>query len=113
MLMLKSEEIAILREAAKKLGPNSYIGPWLLEVIPQVEWAIKSDFLPDVEVATVQDSTREAARIVNDAVNTASFTIEAAKRRAGQITEGAVTYRNGIIERAEEALQACLRDLRR
>lgn len=50
----KSEEIQILTNAAKKLGPNSYCGQWLLEQIPVIEHTIRSDMAVDVSFARCQ-----------------------------------------------------------
>jgi hypothetical protein len=48
--MLKSTELALLRETADRLGSDSYCGPWLSQQIPFVEFAIRSDFMPDVDI---------------------------------------------------------------
>lgn len=45
--MTKNEELQILRDAARKLGPHSYCGPWLTAAIPVIERDIRSDLAPD------------------------------------------------------------------
>lgn len=71
----KNDEIALLRECAAKLGNNSYCGPWLAQVLPEIEAAIRSDFMPQVSLAETATLCREriaqaeeqAARILADA----------------------------------------------
>jgi hypothetical protein len=46
--MTKDEELAVLDAAISKLGPNSYIGPWLQSVRGEVEQSIRSDITPPV-----------------------------------------------------------------
>jgi hypothetical protein len=45
----KSEEIAILTEAASRLGANSYCGPWLTSILPFIEREIRSDSFVDYD----------------------------------------------------------------
>jgi len=42
----KSDEISILKEAVARLGQNSYCGPWLRDIIGQIEMEIRSDYPP-------------------------------------------------------------------
>ena len=44
--MTKSEELAILRDAAERLGPDSYCGPWLAEQLELVERDMLADLAP-------------------------------------------------------------------
>jgi hypothetical protein len=60
--MTKSQEIEILREAASKLGADSYLGPWLSAAIPIVERDIRSDNPP----ATITPQ-EHAAQIIAEA----------------------------------------------
>ena len=49
--MTKAEEIQVLRDAAKTLGPTSYCGPWLNSVIAEVEKEVRCDFLPSPSIS--------------------------------------------------------------
>ena len=44
--MTKLEELAILAETVQRLGPNSYLGPWLAESLPTLRGWIESDMFP-------------------------------------------------------------------
>ena len=52
--MTKDAELQILTEAIKKLGPQSYCGPWLESVLKDVE----RDIRDDVPVSATLQSTR-------------------------------------------------------
>lgn len=82
----KTEELAILRDAAERLGPDSYLGPWLLSRIEAIEHAILGDVMPlwidPVEAMreareTTQAAMREASEIRDDAIQDAK--VEAAR----------------------------------
>lgn len=60
--MNKQTEIQILREAADRLGSDSYCGPWLRQQIAFVESAIRSDFFPDVDLNRSREVCAEEAR---------------------------------------------------
>jgi len=78
--MTKQTELEILDETISKLGPSSYLGPWLSEVRAEVKLQIGSDIQPmqtlaetkllcDRQIAECQDKlrllTEEAQRSVN------------------------------------------------
>ena len=44
--MTKNEELSILRDTIARLGPNSYVGPWLLDQLPWIESDMRSDIPP-------------------------------------------------------------------
>lgn len=41
--MTKAQEIEIIKAAAEKLGPDSYLGPWLAEQLPALEMDLRAD----------------------------------------------------------------------
>jgi cell division septum initiation protein DivIVA len=84
--MTKSEEIQILREAAAKLGSQSYCGPWLAEQIQFIESDIRSDYTPS---PTLRESEERAAGIV-----------AIARAREADIVANARRDADAIIERA-------------
>ena len=65
--MLKTEEIAILTATIKKLGSDSYIGPWLQSVLSSVESDIRNDFMPQ---STIEETRKEIANMKMEAMNT-------------------------------------------
>jgi len=44
--MTKQDELSILRNAIARLGPNSYLGPWLEDQLPWIESDMRSDIPP-------------------------------------------------------------------
>ena len=42
----KQQELDALRALAHELGPDSYVGPWLLDQIPAIEADIRADYPP-------------------------------------------------------------------
>lgn len=62
--MTKQQELDILDATIKKLGTDSYLGPWLEQVKYEVEKMVKSDFFPDI---CVRRSVIQAEAIINDA----------------------------------------------
>lgn len=55
--MTKKQELEIITEAASRLGPDSYLGPWLTQLLPELEQAMRSDTIPQI---TIADSVRVA-----------------------------------------------------
>ena len=77
--MTKQDELHVLNKAIAELGPDSYLGPWLLEVQNEVGQLIQSDF--PVEISVIAAS-KEAARLVADATEQAKQLRENAEREA-------------------------------
>ena len=44
--MTKQDELDILRDTIARLGPNSYLGPWLQDQLPWIESDMRSDIPP-------------------------------------------------------------------
>lgn len=84
--MNKAQEIEILTEAANKLGPNSYLGPWLLEIKPELESILRSDFLPQL---SLREAEATASRIVEEAKNKANGIEMQARKEAFAIVDKA------------------------
>lgn len=73
--MTKAEELKILAAAIKKLGPDSYLGPALEELLPFAESAMRSDLQPDLlgslqlmraDVDRLEDQLKETAGKLRD-----------------------------------------------
>jgi len=74
--MLKEEELQIYDEAISKLGPDSYIGPWLQQVREEVEQAMRVDHPVDAP------SLMETYRRAKDAIYEARLEAEAILTKA-------------------------------
>lgn len=102
--MTKSDEIQILREAAARLGPESYCGPWLAEIIPFIEQDIRSDLPP---IATVSASRADAARISMETTERCAEITKQAEATAAEIIRKAYAARDSVaygLRQAERAL---------
>lgn len=81
-MITKSSELAALAALADTLGPDSYIGPWIREILPFVEQDLRSDIRP---AYTLADARARTAKIEQDAKDRASQIIVAAERDAERI----------------------------
>ena len=98
----KSQEIEILTAAADQLGGNSYLGPWLKQILPELESAILSDLLPQISLT---EAKQQATAIVAAAhAEAAAVKSEAEKISAAQ-------YKR--LEQARANLSAALFDVSR
>lgn len=90
----KNQELDILRDAIAKLGPDSYLGPWLSSVIHSVESDIRSDMYPLITIPVARQQCQdEAKRIIEDAQIKAGSMIDKAKREAQAIEDTARAFR--------------------
>jgi hypothetical protein len=44
--MTKAQELTIIKETIERLGPNSYLGPWLNSMLPSLKFDLRNDFPP-------------------------------------------------------------------
>lgn len=78
--MTKAQELEILREAAHRLGAESYCGGWLLDQLPEIEGDMKADRLPvttwgelrRLQTDTLSAAREQAAQVLEDAGRTAN-----------------------------------------
>ncbi len=61
--MTKTQEIALIREFAEKLGPNSYFGPVLKDQLADIEQAIQNDLYPETMASTLIAKNMARARL--------------------------------------------------
>lgn len=98
-------ELAILAEAADKLGPNSYCGAWLREQLPFIEQDIRADMLPGIRSMNLRDHVAAVAQAAKDA----KVIIEEARLDAARIREDArldaYSIRDGILTQLASALR--------
>lgn len=78
-MMTKQKELEIITETANKLGPNSYLGPWLLSIRHELEAMMRADSFPCVNLT---ESKEHALRIIQRAEREADQIKTNAKHRA-------------------------------
>jgi len=103
--MTKQEEMAVLDAAFKKLGRDSYLGPWLSEVRADVERTIITDLTPSPLPSSAR---REANDILADAQREADRIIETAKKTAGCVKATGEADAGAARLMARAALKAAL-----
>lgn len=97
----KSEEIAILREAARQLGPLSYCGPWLSQQIAGIETDIRSDFFPQIDL---ESTKRLCGEMLTNAHDKAGEIVAAAERQAKATIDAANKRVDAIVSEAARAI---------
>jgi len=78
-MITKDQELAILTEAMLKLGPDSYLGPWLHQVRAELEAMMRADSFPCISLT---EAAEDVAKILAKAEKTADEIKVAAKQRA-------------------------------
>lgn len=96
-MITKKEELEIITETANKLGPNSYLGPWLLSVRHELESMMRADSFPCVNLT---ESSEHAAKIIANAERKAEQIIANAKHRAEE--------RERLVDDARERARALI-----
>jgi hypothetical protein len=97
--MSKQEEIDIIDQAIKKLGADSYLGPWLASVRDSVRSDIINDMVPEMTVKTtraicdkmIAEATAWAFTTRNEATEWADKTRKEAKERAERTINSAAS----------------------
>jgi len=103
--MNKTDEVAALDAFIAKLGPHTYLGPWLADQRDAIVRDIATDILPSPMLPST--AYRRAAQIVADATVAAKVITDTASDKADALrreTERACAERRGyvalVIERA-------------
>lgn len=98
--MTKADELFILQTAIDKLGPDSYLGPWLQQVRDEVEAMVKADLFP-TEISISRTHQQCMSRV------------ETAHAHCKQIGEDARKEADRIVQEARERGRASLAYARR
>lgn len=64
--MTKKQELEIIAEAASRLGPDSYLGPWLTQLLPELEQAMRSDTIPQITITDAVRVAKSAAEVAGE-----------------------------------------------
>jgi len=110
----KTEELEGLRALIDRLGPDSYLGPWLLDAFDQLADQVRADIAPlsaadQYRIATQHRLDTEAR--CNEIRLDIERTLREAKTRAEIITNQARVEADDIRGRAWSALNQCLKQL--
>lgn len=105
--MTKQEEIELLKATAKKLGPDSYMGPWFADQLAAMIGSIMDDLSPDAGgVVSITDARRKAKQIIQDAQE-ARRKIEAEAEAKEQKAAERVDFLYRRVRNIERAIEDC------
>lgn len=102
----KATEIEVLRDTAARLGPHTYTGAWLSDVLPEIEHLIAVDYPIEPNVIGPRRASDLAQKILAEARETAAALLADAHSEADTITRTAR-------ERSQTDRQTAREDLRR
>jgi hypothetical protein len=110
----KTEELEGLRALIDRLGPDSYLGPWLLDAFDQLADQVRADMTPlsaaeQYRIATQHRFDTEAR--CQQMRAQARHALDQAQATAGAITGQARIEADNIRGRAWSALNQCLKQL--
>ena len=87
----KAQELDALRALAQELGPQSYIGPWILDNLPGIEADIKADLPPVVTWSDLRGlhtaAMADAKQIREEAERERQRILDAARADARQVRD--------------------------
>jgi len=108
--MNRDQEISEMVQLALRLGPNSYLGPWITSILPTLRQDMMSDVLPTVTIAeTINNAHQRAAAILNVAQSDAANLGRAARlkmQEAERVLEDAKRERDHAQRERDSILTA-------
>ena len=104
--MTKNKELEILRRTASELGADSYTGPWLESILPDLESVMRSDFLPTLTVQeAILAADKAATEILDAAQSRAKQILTAAKNNADVMEKAWERARKNTLEALRESIR--------
>ena len=114
----KAEELAAVQELARRLGPSSYLGPWLTDCLSMLRDCMASDFIPDGPLKMHNDAAmargeamQEAFEIREQARKDGAGHREQGRKEAAAILAAAQAEADRVRETAWSALRQATRAL--
>lgn len=102
----KDQEIAILRETIRQLGPLSYCGPWLAQQLDGIERDLRSDFFPQIDRdATIRDCAQMARVAEANAREIEAAGARVAKAKTDEAHAEACAIRGRILREIDKCRQ--------
>lgn len=84
--MTKNQELEILDAAISKLGPDTYLGPWLSQIRFELKSLLQSDILPQI---SLEDASKEARLVLERANLEADRIVKTARKNVQGIEQNA------------------------
>lgn len=111
--MTKSDELQVIREAISKLGPDSYLGPWLADQLPSIESALASDYPPEAYALSIREARIHCETLVNQAKKESEAILARAKADAEKQREAACKFNESIRADLLRAIESARHQLTR
>jgi len=108
----KAEELAAIRELAARLGPDSYLGPWLLDALHYLAAEIRADIRPTSPAEMYQQAAQwriDAAAACRAMQQQAREVLDKAQANAGRIEAEAEIKAQQQADRVRERLASAIR----
>jgi hypothetical protein len=102
--LTKTAELEMLRECIARLGPDSYAGPVLSYLLPQIEADMRSDIIPEIDLRAMHREcmeAREKAKAERENI------VANGQREAERIIKGAEQYSERLKQVLIERLADC------
>jgi hypothetical protein len=106
--MTKQQEIDILNDTIKKLGPDSYLGPWFQQIKYELESSIRSDIFPTISLrvaAANAEVVKERAELC------AKNIIEKANKESDKLSREFIMERGSSINRLLAAIRRAEKEI--
>jgi len=94
--MKKNEEIQVIRDAILRLGPGSYLGPWLADQLPSIESALASDYAPQAYAFSIAEARIHCEKLITQAREESDKIEARAKADAEKQREAACKFNESI-----------------
>ena len=104
----KAQEIEILKQAIADLGPDSYLGPWLTDLVAELTRDLRNDFLPIYTLAQTKADCK-AERDTN--MQLIADWKATAQKQADELQRQTLTRCSDIRLRCLADLQKAIKDL--
>ncbi len=101
--MTKATELALLKEFTNSLPKDSYLRPWLEEIMPEVEHEITCDFMP---TPSIRESRNRAESQAKDIILAATAKAESILKEASAELDRKKCQAGNAVSRVLEVLRA-------
>ena len=104
--MTKQQELDALRRFTESIPHDSYLRPWLEEIMPQIEADIRNDF---PVAPTIEGARQRCSTMIGEANSQVVDILARASQQAKDIEAEARTEADSIRGRIAEVIRSCER----
>ena len=111
--MTKNQELQLIRDAIQRLGPGSYLGPWLADQLPSIEGALASDHPPEAYACSIREARIHCEKLITQAREEADKLLARAKADAETERQKACRFNDSIRADLLRAIESARHQLTR